>query len=303
MPAFFDSGEFSANSTMPPQDQFSNLVLIPGLSKLIGGDCLLSTWPAKPRNKKLLAKHLERGAMIVEIKRMADFPGSLLDHRTNHLKKQIIRMQATGAGDTQCVVLYTGLHRPGEDGQLVIEEFNGAHNNWTTTQYDYINFIRTLSRLQDSFPRFEQVPSNDAIPFWVNTKLQDLKEYKTRPVRTVQAKQLPFSKKHLRELKPSEGAQAILALFNDIGPVGSRRIMEYCGGVMAHAIEALTTKMKIDGVRTKAYNSFREQLGLINEWSKFGMYVLPLGCQECRPLEHDVVYLSKNCPFCNKEKE
>jgi len=286
---------------MPPQDSFSDLVLIPGLSKLIGCDGLLSTWPVKPRSSAHVTKHLSRGAILVEIKRGQDFPGSLLNHRTNHLKKQVIRMLATGAQLCQCVILYTGIYSPNEHGNLTIGDFDGYKINWQITQWNYIHFQRTKSRLQDTMPRFEQLSSNQEIPHWVSGKLSDLTEYKEHPVRTVQSVQLPFSKKHLRELKSSEGAQALLALFNDIGPVAAKHIMAYSGDVMAFAVEALTTQNKILGVQKKSFTSFKEQLGLINEWSDFGLYVLPLGCQECRPLEYNTVYQDKNCPFCQSE--
>jgi len=302
MPFFCDSGEFGANTTMPPQESFSDLVLIPGLSKLIGCDGLLSTWPVKPRSSIHVTKHLSRGAILVEIKRGQDFPGSLLNHRTNHLKKQVIRMLATGAQLCQCVVLYTGLYSPDEHGNLTIGDFDGHRIKWQTTQWNYIHFRHTKSRLQDTLPRFEQLSSNQEIPLWVSGKLSDLEEYKDKPVRTVQSVQLPFSKQHLRELKSSEGAQALLALFNDIGPVAAKRIMDYSGNNMAHAIEALTTQDKILGVQKKSFTSFKEQLGLVNEWSDFGLYVLPLGCQKCHPLEHNTVYQDKDCPFCQVDK-
>lgn len=284
MPAFFDPSEFSASSTMPSLEQFDNAVLIPGLSKLIGGDCLLSTWRARPRNKKLLTKHLERGAMIVEIKRGQDLPTSLLNRRTNHLAKQAMRMIATGAQPVQRVLLYTGVHLPTKEGNLRIGNFDGHQINWTSTEYSYSYFQLAKTKLMDSgLLRWEGLASDQEIPVWVAAKLRHLEEYKTRPVKHIKKVQLPFSKEVFREMRESEGAQAILALFDDIGLVGADRIMEYCGS-MAWAVQFLTNPKhagQVRGIGKKTIEKFRRRFGLVNQYSDYGMFVLHLESEQC----------------------
>jgi len=316
MPTFIDPGEFNTSSTMPPLEMFHDTVIIPGLSKLIGCDALVSTWVARPRKLDTVKKHLSKGALLVEIKRGADLPTSLLNHRTNHLKKQVIRMLATGAQPCQCVLLYTGLHAPSNTGKLMLgtvptlthdDRFDGwAKPTWTTTEWDYLHFIRTRTKLMDSgLLRWEGLPCNDAIPLWFSDKLNHLAEYKRQPVKTIQQRQHPFSKEHLRKLSISDGAQGILSLFNDFGIAAANSAMSHCGQRLAHVVEFLTNPAnagKAQLIGKKRVASFRKQFGLVDQWSDYGMFVLPLeGHKRFCPV-HKTTYWDETCPLC-KQKE
>ena len=309
MPVFIDSSEFFKNSTMPPIEQFSdsNAVKIPSLSQLIGGDALISTWSARPKLARHITRHLQRGALIVEIKRGTDLPGSLLG-RANHLEKQALRMAETGAAQHQRMVLYTGEHFPAPNGLLRICTFDGRKTVWQTTKHNYEHFRRAKSKLMDSgLLRWEGLKSNLEIPIWFADKLRHLAEYQDKPVKTLRKVQLPFKRETFRELTESEGAEAILALFNDLGPVGATHIMNYIPddfAKMAYAVEFLTNSEsvgKVKGIGQKTVTSFRTQFGLVNDWDNYRMKVVPAETQEC--LKHDIFYYSAHCPICLYESK
>jgi hypothetical protein len=284
MPVFFDSGEFSKSSTMPDFDKFKDAVQVTGLSRLIGGDALVSTWPARPKSSKFVSKHLERGALIIEIKRMADLPGSLLS-RGNHLEKQAVRMAETGAQQVQRVLLYTGFHAPVSNGLLRIGSFDGKTIVWKHTKHNYEHFRRARSKLMDSgLLRWEGLTSNQEIPLWFSDKLRHLKEYRTRPIKVLRKVQLPFSRETFRELDESEGAQAILALFNSMGPGKAKQVMNHCGDSMAWVLQYLTNPKHaghVPGIGPKTIAEFRKQLGLVNNFEDYGMFVLNLKSELC----------------------
>lgn len=304
MPTFFDPGEFNTKSTMPDFSQFSNAnaVKVPGLSRLIGGDALVSTWPARPRSAKFVTKHLERGALIVEIKRMADLPGSLLS-RKNHLEKQALRMAATGAQAHQRMLLYTGWHAPTPTGLLRIGSFDGRAIVWKHTKHNYEHFRRARSKLMDSgLLRWEGLTSNQELPIWFADKLRHLKEYKRKPVKVLRKVQLPFSRETFRQMTESEGAEAILALFDGIGLNGATRVMNYISddfAKMAYAVEFLTNPESASlckGIGQKTIDGFRAQFGFVNGWDKFRMLVARVTTRDCN--KHGILYYTEQCPLC-----
>lgn len=304
MPTFFDSQEFGKNTTMPPFDQFkkADAVKIPSLSRLIGGDALISPWPGRPKSAKFIQKHLERGALIVEIKRGADLPGSLLS-RDNHLEKQALRMAQLGTQPVQRMVLYTGWHAPTKAGLLRIGTFDGRGIVWKHTKHNYEHFRRARSKLMDSgLLRWEGLTSNQELPIWFADKLRHLKEHKDKPTKTLRQVQLPFSRETFRQMTESEGAEAILALFNGIGLNGATRVMNYIPddhAKMAYAVEFLTNPESVGickGIGKKTIESFRAQFGFVNTWDGYRMLVAPAVTQECE--RHGTFYYTEQCPLC-----
>jgi hypothetical protein len=67
MPIFIDSSEIRSSTTLP---DIPDAIVISNLSKLIGGDWLLSTLKVRPKTARLVQKHISAGGLIVECKRM-----------------------------------------------------------------------------------------------------------------------------------------------------------------------------------------------------------------------------------------
>ncbi|MCI0562300.1 MAG: hypothetical protein MN733_27770, partial [Nitrososphaera sp.] len=114
-----DSTSLRNNSTLP---------LLPGsiecsfLEEVTGADFLISIGQYPLRNRALLRKHIESGALLVQHKSgttgdLLNSLGERLDEsqaRMTHLLRQINRR------NTQCILLKTGLYDKSSDGRVVL---------------------------------------------------------------------------------------------------------------------------------------------------------------------------------------
>ena len=82
-------------------------ISLPGLEEMTGADIIISppNLP-KPSNKFLLKMHLEKGALLVQLKFGFDLIASVVDGRLPHSQA---KMLATGASSNQIILLFIGL--------------------------------------------------------------------------------------------------------------------------------------------------------------------------------------------------
>lgn len=296
MPIFIDASENRTGTTLP---KLTNPVVLPSLSKLIGGDWLISTLRIRPTTKKLLQRHLNRGALIVECKRMKDLPSSLMS-KDKRLYQQAARMVSTGAATDQRILLYTGFHAPDNEGLLRIGEYDGQRVRWHGTRWYYDHFQNAATKLKDSgLSRWEGLSSNREIPIWISSKLRHLEEYKTKPIKVVRKKPKPLTQENsLRELRIVKDARnSLIALGDNFGVARATAIFNHCGGSLAWALQFLSNPKNagvIRGVGKGCFDEFRDKAGLD---PGYGLQVLGLGNSQCG--EHDIIYWDRDtCPLC-----
>lgn len=301
MPIFIDASENREGTTLP---KLTSPIVLPSLSALIGGDWLISTWRVPPTTEKLVKRHLDRGALIVECKRMRDLPGSLMSG-DKRLYQQAARMVATGAPPDQRILLYTGFHAPDSDGLLRIGEYDGQRVRWFSTRWYYEHFQNAATKLRDSgLSRWEGLSSNREIPIWISSKLRHLEEYKVKPVKVVRKKpKLLTQPGSLRELRIVDDARnSLIALGKSFGAARATAIFNHCGGSLAWALQFLSNPENagvLRGIGKGCFQEFRDKAGLE---PGYGLQVLGLGNLQCD--EHDIIYWDREtCPLCEHEIE
>lgn len=143
------------------------LRIVPELEEWTGADLMISPLTL-PVTKVLLNKHLERGAILVQIKRGHDLVASILDSRLN---ASLAKMHLAGARQSQCLLLFVG-NLFNADGKCVI---NGTEVKMYGER-PYWQVYAAMSKWWKRGGVVEQLPRFDMMADWARMTERHLKE-------------------------------------------------------------------------------------------------------------------------------
>jgi len=192
-----------------------DLQIVSGLEEWCGADLMISP-VSLPVTEKLLPKHLERGAVLVQIKRGHDIVSSIQDGR---LHKSQSLMKSAGANSWQCILLYVGTLYNAE-GQAVI---NGVKAHMASSS-SYWTIRATFSKWIKRGGAIEEIPLVKMIPDWISMQervLQDMIETPRKvfyPKRELHMPDTDDADDPLQELILIDDWRKTLNTFPGVGP-------------------------------------------------------------------------------------
>ena len=101
--------------------------IAPDLEALTGADLMISGLSMPATSEMLIRKHIAAKALLVQRKHRMDLISSLGDR----LKKSIAKMRATGARQSQCVLLFIGILTCDREGKAVIDGQKTGRDYWS----------------------------------------------------------------------------------------------------------------------------------------------------------------------------
>lgn len=143
------------------------LRIVPDLEEWTGADLMISPL-SLPVTEVLLSKHLERGAILIQIKRGHDLVASIIDNRLN---SSLAKMRACGAKQSQCLLLFVG-NLFNADGKCVI---NGTEAKMYGDR-PYWQVYGAMSKWWKRGGVVESLPRFDMLPDWARMTERHLKE-------------------------------------------------------------------------------------------------------------------------------
>jgi hypothetical protein len=235
-------------------------VIVESLEEMTGADLML-THLKLPVTPRLLSKHLESGALLVQIKRGHDLVSSIIDGR---LLKSIATMRTLKARPWQCILLFVGMIWM-QDGKTVI---NGQPVHLKTTE-PYWAIKSALSRWGKRGGIVETVDRVAQIPEWVQMQERILIDMKEDPI-------LKLYSKPDTVFEPDDPLQEVIYI-NDwrktlltLPGIGIKKVdalMEWAGDACTlwEALHFLSTQplaVQIPGIGKGTVESIRAWLGL-----------------------------------------
>ena len=100
--------------------------IAPDLEALTGADIMISGLNMPATSELLIRKHIEAKALLIQRKHRMDMVASIGDR----MRKSIAKMRATGAHQSQCVLLLIGILTCDRDGKAVIDGQNTGRDYW-----------------------------------------------------------------------------------------------------------------------------------------------------------------------------
>lgn len=152
-------------------DTFIQGVSRSNLEELAGADVML-TPVGLPITESMIPKHIERGAVLIQLKFGRDLTSSLGDR----MKESLWRMRETGARQGQCVLMYVGTLGCNRDGYAAIngkvqrprrkyEAVMSAIWRWCRRGGVYLPVTR-MSHLAETLKAIETDIARDSETFW-----------------------------------------------------------------------------------------------------------------------------------------
>ena len=259
---FIDKTEGRAQSRLP---RIPNAQYVQGLEE-IGPDIMVSPldgrFPQDKVNNYMLKKHLDAGAMLIQLKVGTDLLTSITDGR---LDTSLSRMQEAVPNSWQRWLLYIGNFMMGSKSALSLDgkpqrirywEFNGALSAWGEGGGIIAN-----------------LPTPESIPKWLNSRQDRLKQYLAEPEKKFMPK--PYfpndTGTDLRQPKPVKDGRLVLAAIPGIGPDRATALWEFFDKNVAAALcfltdpDALEREEKPANIGPKTIQQARETLGLVDD--------------------------------------
>lgn len=122
---YIDDSELKSNS-LTAKNLSGNYIPVNGLEDISGGDCLVSVAELpNPINSQILKLHIQRGAIVVQIKHGHDLSSSV----GVRMNESLYRMHEVGCKPWQSVLLFCGYLTPDKDGYAKINNQLSYHQN------------------------------------------------------------------------------------------------------------------------------------------------------------------------------
>jgi hypothetical protein len=238
--------------------------VVPELEEWTGADLMISpvNLPVAPA---LIHEHLKKGAIFVQIKRGHDLVSSILDGR---MHKSLAHMQAAGAKQSQCVLLFLG-QLACVRGRAVINGteclINGEESYWQVKA--------ALSKWWKRGGVVEELPRTSLFPEWTVMTERHLIEFAEHPKYVFMPDDRLFLPDHndpLQELIEVKDWRRTMATFPQLGPKRLAALIEEMkkSGAQMNLLTALTwlttreTCLKVPGFGLSMLRTARNWVGL-----------------------------------------
>ena len=261
MPIFIEPGEQNSESRLSGI-VIKNSTPYPGLEALTGADLMVTSWSKPPTSKRIIQKHLDRGALLVQRKSIADLLESM---QTERVYRQIARMREYKVSTRHTILLSVGLYLPNRQNKVRKGTFDGRSIKWRHTKAGYPAFRAQLSALGDTV-RVEHLAHEQELPAWLVDRERAVLAY---------AKEHGYPTKivydqPLREMKHGTDWWYNLTLFEYWGETRARDagkfLTEQGVGTFAHALEYFSDEHNMQnrprGIGARCFTSVRAGLGL-----------------------------------------
>lgn len=260
MPVFIEPGEQGASSRLAGI-VIKNSLPCPGMEALTGADIMVTSWEKPPTSRKLIQTHLDRGALLIQRKSVADLLQSMQAER---VYRQIARMREYRVSTRQTILLSIGLYLPNRQNKVRKGTFDGRSVKWQHTGAHYPAFRAQLSALGDTV-RIDHLAHEQELPVWLRDRERAVLDYakEKHPEKVIYDKPL-------REMKHGTDWWYNLTLFEYWGEARARDAGEFLAslgvGTFAHALEYFSNDRNIankpKGIGARCFTSVRAGLGL-----------------------------------------
>lgn len=260
MPIFIEPGEQNSESRLA-QVKLPGAQKASGMEALTGADIMVTPWTKTPTSRRIIQRHLDQGALLVQRKSVADLLESM---RAERVYRQIARMREYKLSTRQTILLSVGLYLPNRQNKVRKGTFDGSKIQWRHTKHPYPAFRAQLGALADTV-RVETLAHEQELPAWLKDREKAVKAYaqESEPAKVVYDKPL-------REMKQGTDWWWNLTMFDHWGERRARDAGEFLesGGVgtLAHGLEyfsnELNYKNRPAGIGTRCFTSVRAGLGL-----------------------------------------
>ena len=257
---FIEPGEQNSESRLSGII-IKNSVPCPKLEALTGADLMVTSWSKPPTSKRIIQKHLDRGALLVQRKSIADLLESMQAER---VYRQIARMREYKVSTRQTILLSVGLYLPNRKTKVRKGTFDGRTIKWRHTGTGYAAFRAQLSALGDTV-RVEHLAHEQELPAWLADRERAVLTY---------AKEKDLTKviydRPLREMKRGTDWWWSLTIFEHWGERRAKdagEFLEALGvGTLIHALEYFSNEHNMNnrppGIGARCFTSIRAGLGL-----------------------------------------
>lgn len=260
---FLDTSETRSTSTMP---EIPNAQLVDNLEELTGADLMVSPFDAPAVSEPLIRAHLSKGAQLVQVKRGRDLASSVGER----LNFSLAKMQAIGAKQSQCVLLFTGIMTCDTQGQAIINKQN--------TGKQFMHVQSAMEGWNDRGGVVTFLHRASLIPEWCRMRSRRLKKYIGEPERisyplapTIQEEGF------LQIVSPVKDARKTLVTLPGIGQEKANLLWGELGSftdILIWLTYPAVETTSIPGIAQGTKDKIREYIG-INDVYVLGYEVLP----------------------------
>ncbi len=247
--------------------QIAGCTRVEGLEAWTGADLMVSRLTLPCKTKALLMKHIDEGAVLVQVKLGEDLPSSVGDR----LVESIARMRECTRRIPQHMLLFVGVLGCDSEGSALI---NG-HRTRLSLSYATVN-----TAIMDWMARggmYYSIPNEAMLDAWARGFEANLNKYHTQAYRYALSTpdlpdDMPNPDEPLQIPVRVMDARRVLIGFRGLGPELVNRIWAYCGG-FKESLAFLTDPQsvgKLEGIGPKTIASIRKQCGLTDSDSYIG---------------------------------
>lgn len=244
--------------------RLENLRIVPGLEEWTGADLMISPLSI-PVTEALLKRHLQHGAILVQIKRGHDLVSSILDHR---LHGSLAKMRDAGARQSQCLLLFIGsLYNA--NGEAVINGSKIHMSGDNTYWYVYSALSKWWKRggVVEILPKFSEMPDWCVM---TDTHIRDMSEHRHVADYPDDSLYMTEDDDPLQELVLIKDWRRTLASIPGLGPARISALYKYMQSLpassmtLAQALYILTTPefAKEAGIGPSLVSNVRRWLGI-----------------------------------------
>lgn len=224
------------------------------LEEYTGADMMISTSGFPATTEVLIKKHIENGALLIQIKHGNDLISSLGDR----LAKSISKMRKTGAYQYQCVLLYTGTFTKSSAGNVIVNDYK--------TDVSYINYVMSLDTWHDRGGVTIHLENSDILEEYSRSREKSLEKHMNDQYKKVY--ELP-----LQSVEIVSDWRTTLATFPLIGEKRADSIQNTLlklnlGNQLIDALKYITDTKRntVSGLGKSIHISARAWLGLPEGW-------------------------------------
>lgn len=242
----------------------SGTVRVDGLEAQTGADIMLSRLAIPCKTRALLDKHIESGAILVQLKIGEDLAGSIGDR----LNDSLARMRSITKRTASHLLLFIGTLDCGKDGEARI---NGRKT------HSAVSFASLDGAIVGWLARggvYYSIPRLDMLDAWAHAMERRLAEY------DAQVYKYAFNQQEMPDDLDTPlqipvrvtDARRVLIGFRGLGPELVNRVWKYCGDFKS-SLAFLTDPAsagKVEDVGVKTIASIRRQCGLTESDSYIG---------------------------------
>lgn len=173
---YIDSSELKSNS-LTAKNLSGNYIPVDGLEAMSGGDCLVSIAELpNPINLQILKLHIQRGAIVVQIKHGHDLSSSV----GVRMNESLYRMQKVGCKPWQSVLLFCGFLTLDFDGYAKINTQLSYHQN---QKMKWIQVQAAINLWRFRGGCYDNVYSSRLLQDWLELQVSHLKKCTDEPVK------------------------------------------------------------------------------------------------------------------------